>query len=101
MEIIEEKVIKCAECGKEFVMSPAEQKFYQKKGYNLPKKCYDCRIKDRAIEAFTCVDCGATFELTGTEIKYYKKNNLALPKRCKKCRDFKKQKNLEVAFRNK
>ena len=101
MEIIEERIIKCSECGKEFTMSPAEQKFYQKKGYTLPKRCYDCRMKEKEVKQFTCVDCGATFELTGTEIKYYEKNGLILPKRCKKCREFKKEKNLEVAFRNK
>lgn len=101
MEILEEKVIKCSSCGREFTISPSEQKFYQKRGYKVPKKCYDCKTKEREVKQFTCIDCGATFELTGAEIKYYEKNGLEIPKRCKKCREFKKAKNIEMASRRK
>lgn len=99
MEILEEKVIHCEDCGKEFIISPSEQKFYNKKGYNLPKRCFDCRKNKKKINVFTCIDCGKEFEITGSEIDYYKKNSLEIPKRCKKCRGFKKEKNREMKNR--
>lgn len=35
--------IVCCDCGKEFVFSSREQKFYIKKGFSLPKRCKKCR----------------------------------------------------------
>lgn len=42
------KVLKCMECGKSFEMTTEEQKWYKEKGYELPKRCFDCRKKRRA-----------------------------------------------------
>lgn len=33
----------CKDCGKEFTISPEEQKHFRAMGYELPKRCKDCR----------------------------------------------------------
>lgn len=40
---MEDKTIKCAGCGEEFVFTAGEQEFYQQKGFQEPKKCKKCR----------------------------------------------------------
>ena len=39
--------IKCIDCGTEFSISDGEQKFYKSKGFPLPKRCVDCREKNK------------------------------------------------------
>ena len=41
--------IKCQDCATEFVFSVAEQKFYEEKGFILPKRCRYCRNKHKQI----------------------------------------------------
>ncbi len=37
-------VIKCKECGEDFIFTRREQEFYKSKGFNdAPKRCYECR----------------------------------------------------------
>lgn len=38
----------CKECGKEFELAPGEIKFYKSKNLALPKRCKDCRDKNKA-----------------------------------------------------
>ena len=35
--------IKCQDCGKEFVFTVRDQKFYEENGYLPPKRCRSCR----------------------------------------------------------
>jgi CxxC-x17-CxxC domain-containing protein len=35
----------CQECGQEFPFSSGEQKFFEEKGFEPPKRCPDCRKK--------------------------------------------------------
>jgi hypothetical protein len=44
----EDKSIKCAECGAEFVFTAAEQETYEQRGYSEPKRCKPCREQRRA-----------------------------------------------------
>jgi hypothetical protein len=39
---MEEKII-CSDCGKEFVLTAGERKWYEDKGFSIPKRCPDCR----------------------------------------------------------
>ena len=44
----EDKVLTCQDCGKEFVWTAKEQKFYAEKGFKYPpKRCPECRKKNR------------------------------------------------------
>lgn len=36
-------VYECADCGLDFVIEENEAKFYQSKGFDLPKRCPACR----------------------------------------------------------
>lgn len=96
MDVLEAKVEVCIDCGKEFTITPAEQKFYIKKGYELPKRCNECRNHKRDSSTFVCVDCGKEFTLTKATISYYSRNGLQTPKRCETCRRFKKERNKEL-----
>lgn len=37
----------CKECEKDFLIIPAEQTFYKKKGLSWPENCADCRRRTR------------------------------------------------------
>lgn len=41
------KVLKCKDCSKNFEMTTEEQAWYADKGYELPKRCPECRKKRR------------------------------------------------------
>ena len=42
---MQDKVITCKDCSKEFVFTVAEQEFYNEKGFeNDPVRCKECRI---------------------------------------------------------
>lgn len=61
----------CQDCGREFAFSAGEQKFYQEKGFEPPKRCPDCRKKrknpstdkesyqqdDSSFYKITCAEC--------------------------------------------
>lgn len=39
----------CKQCGKEFELTESEINFYKSKNLNIPKRCKDCREKNRAV----------------------------------------------------
>ena len=64
-----DKVLKCSECGAEFVFTAGEQMFFADKGFkNEPKRCKACKAKraeaggggnqPRAETKTTCSQCG-------------------------------------------
>jgi CxxC-x17-CxxC domain-containing protein len=64
-----DKVLKCADCGQEFVFTAGEQMFFADKGFkNEPKRCKDCKAKrsqgpgqgssQRSETKTTCSQCG-------------------------------------------
>src|SRR5947209_20519556 len=64
-----DKVLKCSECGAEFVFTAGEQMFFADKGFkNEPKRCKACKAKrsensgsgtyQRAETKTTCSQCG-------------------------------------------
>lgn len=78
-------MLNCVDCGREFVFSSGEQRFYEEKGFqNKPNRCPDCRNARKAMrsqngggggggergagrprEMFqaTCSNCGNTAEV--------------------------------------
>ena len=40
---METKKVVCKECGETFVLTVNDQKWYQDKGFNEPKRCKSCR----------------------------------------------------------
>ncbi len=46
---MEDKTLKCQDCGADFVFTAGEQEFYAEKGFNNePKRCKECRDKKKA-----------------------------------------------------
>ena len=46
---MQDKIIVCKDCGKEFTFTAGEQEFYAEKGFtNEPKRCKACRDKRKA-----------------------------------------------------
>lgn len=44
-----DKVLKCKDCGSEFLFTEGEQNFYKEKGFdNEPLRCPDCRKARKA-----------------------------------------------------
>lgn len=80
-----DEMLNCVDCGREFVFSSGEQRFYEQKGFqNKPNRCQDCRSARKAMrsqngggdgvggersarprEMFqaTCSQCGQTAEV--------------------------------------
>jgi len=77
-----DEMLTCADCGRQFVFTAGEQKFYEAKGFaNKPTRCADCRTARKAMRApasaggeagaprpretyhATCSNCGGPAEL--------------------------------------
>jgi len=43
-------VIRCQQCGQQFVFTEEEQKFYQEKGLSAPTRCPICRATLKAAQ---------------------------------------------------
>lgn len=66
--VYQDETLVCKECGKEFVFTAGEQRFYAEKGFqNKPKTCKACRDARKNGAAKTeqqpmfeavCADCG-------------------------------------------
>lgn len=80
---MEDKVLTCKDCGKEFVFSVQEQEFYAEKGFqNEPSRCLSCRRarrqqsnrSDRQYYTAICSECGketqVPFKPTGQKPVY-------------------------------
>ena len=64
-------IIQCKDCGKEFVFTAKEQRFYAAKGFESgPVRCEDCRRQKRQVQSAkdahkkhyfetVCAACGA------------------------------------------
>lgn len=46
----QEKYIKCRDCGREFVFTTGEQKFYAERQFDNPVRCPECRKAKKARE---------------------------------------------------
>lgn len=47
--MLQDKTIKCRDCGENFVFTVNEQEFYKEKGFdNDPVRCPDCRKANKA-----------------------------------------------------
>jgi CxxC-x17-CxxC domain-containing protein len=69
MPEFQDRVLKCVDCGTDFVFTSGEQQFYHEKDFrNEPKRCKACKAKRqsgsqdrgglRAETSATCSHCG-------------------------------------------
>ncbi len=66
----QDKILKCKECGQDFVFTAGEQEFYAEKGFeNEPARCRECRgnrrrgreggdSAQREMFEAVCAECG-------------------------------------------
>lgn len=48
MQEYKDKIIRCIDCGNEFVFTARDQAFYKDQGFNNePKRCKQCRDKKK------------------------------------------------------
>jgi Probable zinc-ribbon domain len=40
-------VLRCADCDQDFTFPPGEQKFFEERGFQTPKRCHACRGRRR------------------------------------------------------
>lgn len=40
---LQDKTVKCKECGENFIITADDQKWYAEKGFKEPKRCKLCR----------------------------------------------------------
>jgi len=79
-----DRVLKCVECGEEFVFSAGEQLFFREKGFNhQPRHCKKCKRKiikkgGRVETRVSCSECGAP-----TTVPFLP--HLGLPVLCRSC----------------
>ena len=45
-----ERTLRCRDCGKNFVFTVGEQRFFNNHGYQLPKRCRACREIKRKMD---------------------------------------------------
>lgn len=65
--VFQDKILKCVDCGTEFVFSADEQEFFHLKQFvNDPKRCKACKARRqgkpatvRAETKVTCYECGS------------------------------------------
>ena len=48
----EDKTRTCKKCGKEWIWTASEQKFFKEKGFFKPSMCKECRSKIKVINNF-------------------------------------------------
>ena len=46
-----DKVLQCKDCGDEFVFTERDQEFYQRQGFQEPKRCKPCRERKKRERA--------------------------------------------------
>jgi CxxC-x17-CxxC domain-containing protein len=74
---LQDKTLRCTDCGNEFTFSVEDQEFFRSKGYaNEPKRCPECRQAKRAERSgnsgygaqrqmfqVICAECGKSTEV--------------------------------------
>ena len=85
----QDRILRCVDCGAEFVWTAGEQQFFADKNFkNEPKRCKDCKGKrnarmtssprERVETQATCSQCGKT-----TTVPF--KPTQGRPVYCKEC----------------
>lgn len=64
----QDKVLKCIDCGSDFIFTAGEQLFFHDKQFkNEPKRCKTCKSKRVAVLGATTTTPGQTFRFTKVE----------------------------------
>jgi len=85
-----DRVLKCVVCGKEFIFTADEQRFFHAKNFvNDPKHCKECKAKRAASASRTRPETRTVCAECGTETTVPFRPNQGRPVLCRAC--FEKQ----------
>jgi len=45
---LQDKLLRCVDCGTDFIFTAGEQRYFLSKGLSIPKRCPECRQKRKA-----------------------------------------------------
>ena len=45
---LQDKLLRCVDCGRDFVFTDGEQRYFFSKGLSQPKRCHACRERRKA-----------------------------------------------------
>ena len=65
MEELEDKILVCLQCGKDFTFTTGEQEHYGDKGWSEPRHCPKCRSARRETDIRVCFGCAAKLTKEG------------------------------------
>lgn len=103
--------IECIDCEDEFSLTFRDEAFYERKGFQIPKRCKPCRKQYKLerdsfnVDQIQCIDCNKSFEQTVRQARVYneKGRGIAPPwtKWCRDCSNLHREygKNIKDAFR--
>jgi CxxC-x17-CxxC domain-containing protein len=97
----QDRVLKCADCGQDFVFTAGEQLFFHDKQFkNIPKRCKACKQKrapgqGAAIHPFTKQETVAVCSGCGKETTLPFRPTQGRPVFCREC--FERQKKLSTS----
>ncbi|MGH9660606.1 MAG: zinc-ribbon domain containing protein [Bryobacteraceae bacterium] len=79
-------MLKCSECGAEFVFTAGEQQFYRDKNFkNEPKRCKACKTKRQDQGGHSKVETSATCSQCGRETTVPFRPTQGRPVFCREC----------------
>lgn len=73
---MENKKIKCKDCGREFDFTVGEQKFFTEKGFSDPVRCKECRNKKKNNQ--TTTNTGMSEDEIERILKSWRENTVKL-----------------------
>jgi CxxC-x17-CxxC domain-containing protein len=87
MSEFQDRVLKCVDCGVDFVFTAGEQQFFRDKNFkNEPKRCKACKNKRQAAgPAFTKVETSAVCNQCGRETTVPFRPTQGRPVFCREC----------------
>ena len=86
----QDRVLKCVDCGEDFIFTAGEQLFFHDKQFkNLPKRCKNCKMKRQPAQpggrAFTKQETVATCSNCGKETVLPFRPTQGRPVFCREC----------------
>jgi CxxC-x17-CxxC domain-containing protein len=81
-----DRTLKCVVCGKDFIFTADEQRFFHAKGFtNDPKHCKECKAKRAANSSRTRPETRTVCAVCGIETTVPFKPNQGRPVLCRAC----------------
>lgn len=87
MSEFQDRVLKCVDCGVDFVFTAGEQQFFRDKNFkNEPKRCKTCKNKRQAAgPSFSKVETSAVCNQCGRETTVPFRPTQGRPVFCREC----------------